>query len=105
VEAPHERRVVLYLPTHLGSARLVTLDLSPLLLLLEPATLTVGHARLLAERGDFALEWGHRVVRVDPVGERVPRAGHVRVVRHRRRHGWVVGAGCGPARARCQSTS
>jgi hypothetical protein len=89
VEALHERRVALYLPAHLGSARLVTLDLRPLLLLLEPAALAVGYARLLAERGDLALERGHRMVRVDPVGERVPRAGRVRVVRHRRRHGRV----------------
>ena len=87
MEALHERRVALDLPAHLRRTRLVPLHLRPLLFLLEPPALAVGHARLFAQRGDLALERRHRVVRVDPVGQRVPRAG--RVVRHRRRHGRV----------------
>lgn len=69
VEALHERRVPFDLPTHLRRARLVALHLSPLLLLLEPTTLAIRHARLLAQRGNFALERRHGVVRVDPIGQ------------------------------------
>jgi hypothetical protein len=87
VKALHKRRVPLDLPAHLRRPRLITLHLRPLLLLLEPAPLTIRHTRLLARRGYLALKRGHRVIRADPIGKCVPRA---RRVNHRRRDktGW-----------------
>ena len=52
----------------------------------KPPTLAIRHTRLLAQCGHFALERRHGVVRVDPIGQRIPRVGRVR---HRRGHGRI----------------